>query len=85
MEKEICISELKRLSHLYDIEITVAKRAGRRWSYVVSAGEEKLLPSQIIDRFKGYALFVEGKDFNNEAVVNAFRKIIEKINAQKGG
>ncbi len=85
MEKEICISELKRLSHLYDIEITVAKKAGRRWSYIVNAGEEKFLPSQIVDQFEGYALFVEGKDFDNEAVVNAFRKIIKKINAQKGG
>ncbi len=78
MEKETFISELEEIASHYGIRIVLAERMGRRWSYLVGAGEELLLPSRMIRRFKNYAIFVEGNLEDEERVANEVQRLFEK-------
>ena len=82
MEKGIFISELNRLAQRYNIRVWVAEKMGKRWSYVVGAGEEFFLPSQMIAKIGKYALFVEGESFNREVIADSVRKLFESQNFQ---
>ncbi len=83
MEKEIFTSELNKLACHYNIRIWIAEKMGRRWSYVVGAGKEFFLPSQMITRIGKYALFVEGESFNKEVIIDDVRKLFESRNFQR--
>ncbi len=83
MEKEICISELEKLSHLYNIKIIIAEKMGKRWSYVTGAGEEQLLPARLIAKQGRYALFVEGNSFDKEMIVDSFRRTLKSFDLRE--
>ncbi len=83
MEKEICISKLKQVAELYNIRIWIAEKMGRRWSYVIGAGKELFLPSQMITKIGKYAIFVEGDQFDKEVIIDDVRKLLESQDLQK--
>ncbi len=81
MEKEIFISELEKIASRYSIRIVLAEKMGKRWSYLVGAGEELLLPSKLIRKFGNYAIFVEGELENEEKVADEIQVLFESTHS----
>ncbi len=80
MVREICISKLNEMAKTYKTRIWIAKRMGRRWSYIVGAGEESLLPAKLIVENKNYAIFIEGKSDHWREIKNEAKKILKLTN-----
>ncbi|MFZ5951301.1 MAG: hypothetical protein ACOYXC_11375 [Candidatus Rifleibacteriota bacterium] len=69
--------DLEVLSKKYDIRIWLCKRIGRRWSFLVGAGEQRSLPSELIYENPEYGIFVQGEDFDHIRLKNEIKILFE--------
>lgn len=79
MEKETFTSELERTAKTYNVRLWLAKKLGRRWSYVIGGGSEKLLPAALIGEIGNYGVFVEGENYDVEEILKNVGEILSKF------
>ncbi|GAB4285249.1 MAG: hypothetical protein Kow0029_32080 [Candidatus Rifleibacteriota bacterium] len=79
MENVISTFDLEVIAKKHDIRIWLCRKIGRRWAYIIGAGEQRPLPSELIFELDDYGFFVQGDSFIPEAVVEELKsKIAEK-------
>lgn len=78
MENVISTFDLEVLAKKYDIRIWFCKKTGRRWSFLVGAGEQRPLPSELILETEEYGFFVQGENFDLEALLADVKKLQAK-------
>ncbi len=78
MENVISTFDLKVLAKKYDIRIWLCKKIGRRWSFLVGAGDQRPLPSELIFETEEFAFFVQGEDFARDELEGELKKLFEK-------
>ncbi len=64
MANAISTFDLERLAKKYGVRIWVCRRIGRRWSFIEGAGEERVLPSELIYESDETGVFVQGEEFD---------------------
>jgi hypothetical protein len=69
MANEISTFDLEVLSKKYDVRIWLCEKTGRRWSFVVGAGAQRALPSELVLSDEKHGFFVQGEDYVKEALV----------------
>jgi len=68
MANAITTFDLERLAKKYGVRIWVFRRIGRRWSFVEGAGEERVLPSELIYENAETGVFVQGEEFDEAGI-----------------
>jgi hypothetical protein len=76
MENVISTFDLEVLSKKYDIRIWLCKKTGRRWSFIIGAGDQKPLPSELVFEEGDYGIFVQGDTFDQGSLLQEIRQKI---------
>ena len=79
MENEISSFDLEILAKKYDIRIWFCKKTGRRWSFIIGAGKQRPLPSELIYSHGNYGFFVQGEDFDDFRLKNDIKKLAQNL------
>jgi len=80
MENVISTFDLEVLSKKYDVRIWLCKKTGKRWSFIIGAGEQRSLPSELIFEEDEYGVFVQGESYDEGSLI---REIQGKFTAGK--
>ncbi|MGM0599934.1 MAG: hypothetical protein ACQETH_08985 [Candidatus Rifleibacteriota bacterium] len=78
MGNEISSFDLERLAKKYDIRIWFCKKTGKRWSFLVGAGEQRPLPSELVYFNGDFGFFVQGEDFDDFRLKNDIKELVQK-------
>lgn len=78
MENVISTFDLEVLAKKYDIRIWLCKKIGRRWSFLVGAGDQRSLPSELIFSTDEFGFFVQGENFDSATIAAEAKKLLEK-------
>ncbi|MCD6252846.1 MAG: hypothetical protein J7J80_00350 [Thermotogae bacterium] len=76
--------KLEALSKRYNCKLWIARRLGRRWSYVTGFGSESLAPARLILESGDLAVFGEVDDAVVEEIANSLkRELKQKVSSNK--
>lgn len=78
MENVISTFDLEVIAKKYDIRIWFCKKIGRRWSFIVGAGEQRPLHSEMIWEVGEYGFFVQGEDYDQLSVIEEVKVLLAK-------
>lgn len=76
MENVISTFDLERLAKTFGIRIWVCRRTGRRWAFIEGAGEERVLPSELIFENENTGVFVQGEDFDLQRLTAEVERLL---------
>lgn len=79
MASAISTFDLERLAKTYDVRIWVCRRIGRRWSFLAGAGEERVLPSELVFENEETGVFVQGEDFDQQSLVTEITRLLTPV------
>jgi hypothetical protein len=78
MAKEISSFDLEILAKKHNIRLWFCEKIGRRWSFIVGAGEQRPLPSELIYSDKNHGMFVQGEDYDQIELEKDVKNLFEK-------
>jgi hypothetical protein len=81
MENAISSFDLEILAQKHDIRIWFCKKTGRRWSFIVGAGDQRPLPSELIYEAGDLGFFVQGESFDEIRLVDEIKELIARKNS----
>lgn len=76
MANAISSFDLERLAKTFGVRIWLCRRVGRRWSFIEGAGIEKLLPSQLLYESSDTGVFVQGEEFDEQALAGEIKNLL---------
>ena len=76
MENVISTFDLEVLSKKFDIRIWLCKKNGRRWAFIVGAGDQRPLPSELIYEFDDFGFFVQGENFDQIRLESEIKELL---------
>ncbi|MDD3147587.1 MAG: hypothetical protein PHD82_09815 [Candidatus Riflebacteria bacterium] len=79
MANEISTFDLERLAKTFGVRIWFCRRTGRRWSFIAGAGEEKVLPSELIFEKDETGVFVQGEDFDSQRLKAEVERLLNPV------
>lgn len=62
--KEISLYNLELLANSFGIRIWLCQKKGNRWAFIRGAGEQLLLPSELVWQKDDLGIFVQGDGYN---------------------
>lgn len=77
--KEISSFDLELIAKTFDIRIWYCKKLGKRWSFVCGAGEQKVLPSELIWENEDSGIFVQGEIYNKIDLIQRIEQLFTEI------
>ncbi len=78
MENEISLFDLEVISKKYQIRIWICRKIGKRWAFLIGAGETLPLPSELIYETKDIGFFVQGENFCKEQIIQELEPLLTK-------
>ncbi|NCB38994.1 MAG: hypothetical protein EOM80_09510 [Erysipelotrichia bacterium] len=75
MANAISTFDLERIAKTYKVRIWLCRKIGRRWSFIVGAGEERVLPSQLLFETGETGVFVQGEDFDEAGLKSELTRL----------
>ncbi len=79
MESVISTYDLERLARTYQVRIWFCRRTGRRWSFIAGAGEEMLLPSELIFENEETGVFAQGEDYDKNSLTAEVKRLVTPV------
>lgn len=76
MANAISTFDLERLARTFGVRIWICRKIGRRWSFLDGAGEEKILPSELIYECGETGVFVQGEEFDQLGLVAEISRLM---------
>jgi hypothetical protein len=76
MENAISSFDLEVIAKKHQIRIWVCRRIGKRWAFLVGAGETLPLPSELIYETENLGFFIQGENFFREQILEEIKTII---------
>lgn len=76
MAKEISLYNLELLANTFNIRIWLCEKKGSRWAFIRGAGEQQLLPSELIWQQNNLGLFIQGDGYNKVDLISRIESLL---------